>query len=55
MAQVNEQSSFSTAEIQSIANSFDEGFGQQGSFPKEHPKACCCCAGSAAVVLPESE
>jgi len=55
MENTQEQSSFYTNEIQSIANSFDENFNNQGSFPKEHPKSCCCCVGSAAVVLPKSE
>ncbi len=55
MKNAHEQYSFSTSEIQSIANSFEEELGQQGSYPKEHPKACCCCIGSAAVVLPEME
>jgi len=55
MEKIYEQNSFSTSEIQTIANSLEEDFGKQGSFPKEHPKSCCCCIGSAAVVLPESE
>ena len=55
MEKIHEQNSFSTSEIQTIANSLEEDFGKQGAFPKEHPKSCCCCTGSAAVVLPESE
>ena len=55
MSHQHEQSSFSTIEIQSIAQSLEDDFGMKNAIPKEHPKACCCCTGSAAVILPEAE
>ena len=55
MSKHHEQSSFSTTEIQTIAETFEDDFGMKSAIPKEHPKACCCCSGSAAVILPESE
>ncbi len=55
MSKQHEQASFSTIEIQTIGESFEDDFGVKNTIPKEHPKACCCCAGSAAVILPKSE
>ena len=55
MSNQREQSSFSTTQVQSIAQSLDDNLGMQNAIPKEHPKACCCCVGSAAVILPKSE
>lgn len=55
MSKQHESLSFSTTEVQSIAQSLDDNFGMNNAIPKEHPKACCCCTGSAAVILPKSE
>lgn len=55
MSNQHDHSSFSTTEIQTIAEAFEDDFGMKHAMPKEHPKACCCCSGSAAVILPEAK
>jgi len=46
MSNQREQSSFSTVEIQTIKESFEDDLERKNAIPKEHPKACCCCAGA---------
>ena len=54
MSTQREPLNFTTIEIQSIDNTFEDNSGVNTGSPKEHPKACCCCF-SADEISPKAD